>query len=125
MSAIGERGGARVRGLCNLQSHRVKGYKYSFCVFPSYTRYNTIIRVISIRYMYLYLSIYLSFYEHKLFLSVAELFLYVGRNKRNTKNKPGTRGRLRKGLQIPMDGLTGLMEFTGLRGLTVGSQVGR
>ena len=29
------------------------------------------------------------------------------------KNKPGTRGRLGKGLQIPMDGLAGLAGLTG------------
>ena len=34
------------------------------------------------------------------------------------KNKPGTRGRLRKGLQILVDGLTGLTGLKGLKGLT-------
>ena len=33
-------------------------------------------------------------------------------------NKPGTRERLRKGLQILVDGLTGLTGLTGLMGLT-------
>ena len=59
---------------------------------------NYIGRMYRLRYIFMY---FLYFLQNKLFYRCWIMKRY------SELNKPGTRGRLRKGLQIPMDGLTG------------------